>query len=55
MFRYNDFGGITREFYIGPLVQYRFNNKAYISLEYLPGLNQEAKKSRSMIIAAWRF
>lgn len=55
MFRYNDFGGITREFYVGPLIQYRFNNKAYISLEYLPGLNDEAKKSRSMIIAAWRF
>jgi hypothetical protein len=55
MFRYNDFGGTTREFYVGPLVQYRFNNKAYISLEYLPGINQDAKKSRSMIIAAWRF
>lgn len=54
MYRHNDIDS-TNEYYVGPLVQYRFNNKAYLSLEHMPGLNNDAKKSRTMIIAAWRF
>jgi len=52
MYRNNDF--ITSEYYIGPLLQYRVNNKAYITLEALPGLNQDSKASRNTIIIAWR-
>jgi hypothetical protein len=55
MFRYNDYEGGFQEWYLGPLVQYRFNNKAYLNIEHMPGLNQDAKQSRTTIIFAWRF
>ena len=55
MFRYNDFDGGSQEWYLGPLLQYRFNNKAYLNVEHMPGLNQDAKQSRTTIIFAWRF
>jgi hypothetical protein len=55
MFRYNDYGGISKEWYAGPLVQYRFNGHGYLNVEYMPGLNDEAKKSRTIIIFGWRF
>ena len=52
MYRNNDFN--TVEYYIGPLLQYRVNNKAYITVESIPGLNQDSKASRNTIIIAWR-
>lgn len=55
MFRYNDFAGGSQEWYLGPLVQYRFNNKGYLNIEHMPGLNQDAKQSRTLIIFGWRF
>ena len=55
MFRYNDYEGGSQEWYIGPLVQYRFSNKAYLNIEHMPGLNQDAKQSRTLIIFGWRF
>lgn len=55
MFRYNDFDGGSQEWYIGPLLQYRFSNKGYLNVEHMPGLNQDAKQSRTMIIFGWRF
>jgi len=55
MFRYNDFEGGSKEWYIGPLLQYRFSNKGYLNIEHMPGLNQDAKQSRTLIIFGWRF
>ena len=55
MFRYNDYEGTSKEWYAGPLVQYRFNGHGYLNVEYMPGLNDEAKKSRTIIIFGWRF
>jgi len=55
MFRYNDFDGGSQEWYLGPLVQYRFSNKGYLNIEHMPGLNQDAKQSRTLIIFGWRF
>ncbi len=55
MFRYNDFAGGSQEWYLGPLVQYRFSNKGYLNIEHMPGLNQDAKQSRTLIIFGWRF
>lgn len=55
MARYNDYGGVTKELYFGPLLQYRFNGHAYLSAEVMPGLTQSSKASRSTIIFAWRF
>lgn len=55
MFRYNDYEGTSKEWYVGPLVQYRFNGHGYLNVEYMPGLNDEAKKSRTIIIFGWRF
>ena len=55
MFRYNDYEGTSKELYVGPLVQYRFNGHAYINVEHMPGLNQGAKLSRTIIIFGWRF
>ena len=53
MYRNND--GNSAEYYIGPLVQYRFNGRTYLSVEVMPGLTQESKVSRSTVILAWRF
>lgn len=53
MYRNND--GNSTEYYIGPLVQYRFNGRTYLSVEVMPGLTQESKVSRSTVILAWRF
>lgn len=53
MYRNND--GNSTEYYLGPLLQYRFNGHAYLTVEVMPGLNQESKASRSTIIFAWRF
>ena len=55
MFRYNDYEGGSEEWYVGPLVQYRFSNKGYLNIEHMPGLNQDAKQSRTLIIFGWRF
>lgn len=55
MFRYNDFEGGSQEWYVGPLFQYRFSNKGYLNIEHMPGLNQDAKQSRTLIIFGWRF
>jgi len=55
MFRYNDYEGGSKEWYLGPLLQYRFSNKAYLNIEHMPGLNQDAKQSRTLIIFGWRF
>ena len=55
MFRYNDFGGGSQEWYLGPLLQYRFSNKGYLNVEHMPGLNQDANQSRTLIIFGWRF
>jgi len=55
MFRYNDYEGGSQEWYLGPLVQYRFSNKGYLNIEHMPGLNQDAKQSRTLIIFGWRF
>lgn len=55
MFRYNDYEGGSQEWYLGPLVQYRFTNKAYLNIEHMPGLNQDSKLSRTTIIFGWRF
>lgn len=52
MYRNNDFN--TVEYYTGPLLQYRISNKAYITIEALPGFNKEAKASRNTVIIAWR-
>jgi hypothetical protein len=54
MFRYNDVKQ-TQEWYVGPLVQYRFNGHGYLNVEHMPGLNDAAKKSRTIIIFGWRF
>lgn len=53
MYRNND--GNSTEFYLGPLIQYRFNGRTYLSVETMPGLTQQSKASRSTIIFAWRF
>jgi hypothetical protein len=53
MYRNND--GASQEYYLGPLLQYRFNGHAYLTVEVMPGLTQESKASRSTIIFAWRF
>lgn len=53
MYRNND--GNSTEYYIGPLLQYRFNGRTYLSVEVMPGLTQESKASRSTVILAWRF
>jgi hypothetical protein len=55
MYRYNDYGGGSHESYLGPLIQYRFNGHAYLTVEVMPGLTKESKASRSTIIFAWRF
>ena len=55
MFRYNDYEGTSKEFYVGPLLQYRFNGHGYINIEHMPGLNEDAKKSRTIIIFGWKF
>ena len=55
MFRYNDFDGGSQEWYLGPLLQYRFSNKGYLNIEHMPGLNQDSKQSRTLIIFGWRF
>ena len=55
MYRRNDFGGGSNEVYFGPLIQYRFNGHAYLTIETMPGFTQESKASRSTIIFAWRF
>ncbi len=55
MYRRNDYGGGSNELYFGPLVQYRFNGHAYLTVEMMPGFTQESKASRSTIIFAWRF
>jgi hypothetical protein len=55
MFRYNDYEGTSTEWYVGPLVQYRFNNKGYLSIEHMPGLTETSKQSRTLIIFGWRF
>lgn len=55
MFRYNDYEGGSQEWYVGPLLQYRFSNKGYLNIEHMPGLNQDAKQSRTLIIFGWRF
>lgn len=53
MYRNND--GNSTEYYIGPLLQYRFNGHSYLSLEAMPGLTQDSKASRTTIIFAYRF
>jgi len=53
MYRNND--GNSTELYLGPLLQYRFNGRTYLSVEVMPGLTQESKSSRSTVILAWRF
>lgn len=53
MYRNND--GNSTELYLGPLFQYRFNGRTYLSVEVMPGLTQESKASRSTVILAWRF
>lgn len=55
MFRYNDFAGGSQEWYLGPLLQYRFSNKGYLNIEYMPGLNKDAHQSRTLMIFGWRF
>ena len=55
MYRYNDFDGTSEELYFGPNLQYRFNNKAHISVEYMPKVSDVGYSSRSYIIFAWRF
>ena len=53
MYRNND--GNSTEYYIGPLLQYRFNGHSYISIEAMPGLTKDSKASRSTVIFAYRF
>jgi hypothetical protein len=53
MYRNND--GNSTEYYIGPLLQYRFNGRSYLTIEAMPGLTQESKASRTTIIFAYRF
>ncbi len=55
MLRYNDYAGGSTEVYFGPLVQYRFNNRGYLSVEHMHGLTDASHLSRSTIIFAWRF
>ena len=55
MYRHNDYSGGSNEYYLGPLLQYRFNGHAYLTVEVMPGLTQDSKASRSTIIFAWRF
>jgi len=55
MYRHNDYGGGSNEVYLGPLIQYRFNGHAYLTVETMPGFTQSSKASRSTIIFAWRF
>lgn len=55
MYRYNDYAGGSHEGYAGPLIQYRFNGHAYLTIESMLGLNQDSHSSRSTIIFAWRF
>jgi len=55
MYRHNDYDGGSNEVYLGPLIQYRFNGHAYLTVETMPGFIQASKASRSTIIFAWRF
>jgi len=54
MYRHN-FIDESNEYYIGPALQYRFNGKAYLSVEVMPGLTEASYASRSMVIFGWRF
>jgi hypothetical protein len=54
MYRYNDVD-FSDEFYTGPLLQYRFSGKAYISIETLFGTTEESLSSRNTLIFGWRF
>lgn len=54
MYRYNDVD-YSDEIYLGPLIQYRFSGRAYISIESLQGLSDDAKKSRTTVIFGWRW
>ena len=54
MYRYNDVD-YSDELYFGPLLQYRFSGKAYMSIESLLGTTDASKKSRSTLIFGWRF
>ena len=53
MYRNND--GNSTEYYVGPLIQYRFNGYSYLTIEAMPGLTQDSKASRTTIIFAYRF
>ena len=55
MYRYNDFSGGSHEGYVGPLIQYRFNGHAYLTVESMLGINPDSHSSRSTIIFSWRF
>lgn len=55
MYRYNDYEGGSSEYYVGPLIQYRFNGHGYLNIEHMRGLNQDAKTSRTIAIFGWRF
>ena len=54
MYRYNDID-YSDELYLGPLLQYRFSGKAYISIESLLGSTEDSKQSRNTVIFGWRF
>jgi hypothetical protein len=54
MYRHN-FIDNSNEAYFGPVAQYRFSGKAYLSVEYMPGLTEASFASRSMFIFGWRF
>lgn len=54
MYRYND-PDFSDEFYAGPLIQYRLNAKAYVSLESLLGITDDSKSSRNTFIFGWQF
>jgi hypothetical protein len=54
MYRHN-FIDESNELYVGPVGQYRFSPKAYLSVEYMPGLTELSLRSRAMFIFGWRF
>jgi hypothetical protein len=55
MYRFNDYVPHTsEELYLGPNLQYRFNGRAHLSIEYMPRLIKGEYDSRSFVIFAWR-
>ena len=46
---------ISEEHLLGPSLQFKLHDRAYLDVEPLIGLTKESKKSKTFIIFGWRF